>query len=107
MAMKNKGSLDLGECQFGLDGLHVVFVDLFLLAHCIVIALHMPQLVDLLDGLPLEVLRLLQQVVDARILVLHLVNPVGHRVELVGVQNAPPLLSDLLHIVLVFWLHRG
>lgn len=105
--MKNKGSLDLGECQFGLDGLHVVFVDLFLLPHCVVIALHLPQLVDLLDGLPLEVLGLLQQVVDARLLVLHLVQPLGHRVELVGVQHAPPLLPDFLHVVLVFRLNGG
>ena len=55
-AMKNKGSVDFGECQFGLDGLHVVFVDLLLLPHRIVVILHVLQLVDLLDGLALEVL---------------------------------------------------
>lgn len=54
--MKNVESLDFGECQLGLNGLHVVFVDLFLLANCIVIALHLLQLVDLFNGLPLEVL---------------------------------------------------
>ena len=62
---------------------------------------------DLLDGLPLEVLRLLQQVVNARLLVLQLVEPLGHRVELVGVQHAPPFLPDFLYVVLVFGANGG
>ena len=99
--------MDLGECQFGLDSLHVVFVDLLLLPHRVVVVLHVLQLVDLLDGLALEVLRLLEQVVDAGLLVFHLVEPLGDRVELVRVQNALTLLPDLLHVVLVFGLGCG
>lgn len=99
--------MEPGECQFGLDGLHVVFVDLLLLAHCVVIALHLPQLVDLLDGLPLEVLGLLEQVVDARLPVLLLAQALGHRVELVGIEHAPALLPQFLHVVLVFGAESG